>query len=295
LSGVGIALVEEYVVSLDLKRFDSQNLHDISEFYDEHGYVIVSKVLSSKFLVDFANEYAELVQINLEKAGITFKPKINDPYFISEGIKLLEESNHTWVADIYDTSAMLPSFLNIISNSTTLKIIKKLLGISTPLYPYTNRIRIDPPSDIRRTYGWHQETFYTIPRSSFVQTWAPLIYDVRSENGTISVADGSHKEGIPKQTWDEIPGRATQILISNEIVEKYSQIQIEMNVGEVLFFSGRLAHKSGDNFSKNVRFSLVGMYHDVSKRDFIAPSIDFTHKHEDPRKYYEEEMQKLST
>ena len=205
----------------------------------------------------------------------------------------MEKADHAWVSDIYDISAMLPSFLNIVSNSITLDVIRNLLQTSAPLYPFTNRVRIDPPSDNRRTYGWHQETFYTIPRSSFVQTWAPLIYDVRSENGTISVADGSHKEGIPKQSWSEIPGGATQTLISGEIVSKYSQIQMEMNVGEVLFFSGRLAHKSGENVSKNVRFSLVGMYHDVSVKDFIAPSIEFKHKHGDAKEYFEKEMEKF--
>ena len=32
------------------------------------------------------------------------------------------------------------------------------------LYGHTNRCRIDPPEDERRTYDWHQETFYTIPK-----------------------------------------------------------------------------------------------------------------------------------
>jgi ectoine hydroxylase-related dioxygenase (phytanoyl-CoA dioxygenase family) len=280
-------------MSLDLKRFDSQDLFNIHQYFDNHGFVIVKNALSLSLLQDFTKEYAQIVEINLNKSGTTSALSTNDRYFISEGIKALELSNHSWVSDIYDTSAMLPSFLNIISNPLTLQIIKNLLDISTPLYPYTNRIRIDPPSDNRRTYGWHQETFYTIPRSSFVQTWAPLIYDVRAENGTISVADGSHKEGIPEQSWTEIPGGATQILIRDEIISKYPKIEIEMNVGELLFFSGRLAHKSGNNISKNVRFSLVGMYHDVSKVDFIAPSIAFNHKHEDPKKYFEAEMKKF--
>ena len=280
-------------MSLDLERFSSQNLQNIHQYYVEHGYVIVKDVLSDNLLAEFTREYGQLVEINLKKAGIASVLTIKDLLFISEGIKLLENSDHSWVADVYDTSAMLPSFLNIISNSTTLEIIRNLLQTSTPLYPFTNRIRIDPPSDNRRTYGWHQETFYTIPRSSFVQTWAPLIYDVRTENGTISVADGSHQEGIPEQSWAEIPGGATQILISDEVVNKYSQIQMEMNVGEVLFFSGRLAHKSGDNVSTNVRFSLVGMYHDVSVTDFIAPSIEFRHKHGDAKEYFETEMAKF--
>jgi ectoine hydroxylase-related dioxygenase (phytanoyl-CoA dioxygenase family) len=280
-------------MSLTLQRFSVENLSSIREYYLEHGFVIVKDAFSENLLKNFALEYSQLVKINLEKSGSKFDGKHSDKNFISEGIKTLEAINHSWVSDIYDTSAMLPSFLEIVRNPSTLLIIKFLLEIDTPLYPYTNRIRIDPPSDNRRTYGWHQETFYTIPRSSFVQTWAPLIYDVRVENGTISVADGSQKEGIPFQTWSDVPGGATQILISDTIIDKYEQIAIEMNVGELLFFSGRLAHKSGNNISEMVRFSLVGMYHDISNKNFIAPSIQFDHKHQDPKSYFEEEMRKI--
>jgi hypothetical protein len=67
-----------------------------------------------------------------------------------------------------------------------------------------------------------------------------------------------------------------------------------MNVGELLFFSGRLAHKSGDNVSERVRFSLVGMYHNPSVEQFRAPSIQFGHKHEDPRAYFDSEMKKFN-
>jgi ectoine hydroxylase-related dioxygenase (phytanoyl-CoA dioxygenase family) len=280
-------------VSLTLKRFSINELSSIRDYYYEHGFVIVSDALTRDLLNDFAREYSQLVEINLRKAKTNLQKLPSDKNFISDGIKKLESIDHSWVSDIYDTSSMIPSFLDIVRNTSTLEIIKYLLEVNTPLYPYTNRIRIDPPSDNRRTYGWHQETFYTIPRSSFVQTWAPLIYDVRVENGTISVADGSHKEGIPYQTWEEIPGGATQILISDEVVNKYEQIAIEMNVGELLFFSGRLAHKSGNNTSDMVRFSLVGMYHDIASENFIAPSIKFDHKHQDPKSYFEEEMLKI--
>jgi ectoine hydroxylase-related dioxygenase (phytanoyl-CoA dioxygenase family) len=280
-------------LSLSIERFPAANYAELKAYYDTHGFVIVNRVFPEGVLEEFLAEYKSLVEINIRKSKVNCTLNHTDENFISEGIKLLESVNHSWVADIYDTSAMLPSFLNIISNSETQKIIKYLLGITGPIYPYTNRTRIDPPSDNRRTYGWHQETFYTIPRSSFIQTWAPLIYNVREENGTIFVADKSHNEGIPFQTWEEIPGKATQILIPEDTVEKYEQIPIEMNVGELLFFSGRLAHKSGNNISKRVRFSLVGMYHDISNIEFVAPSIDFLHKHGDPRTYFDTEMRRI--
>ena len=39
---------------------------------------------------------------------------------------------------------------------------------------------------------------------------------------------GSHKEGIAKQTWNEIEGKATQIIIDKEILDKYKSKNLEM-------------------------------------------------------------------
>ena len=97
-------------MSLDLERFDIQNLENIHQYYKEHGFVIVRQVLSEKLLAEFSSEYGQLVEINLKKAGIASALTKRDLLFISEGIKLLEEANHSWVSDIYDISAMLPNF-----------------------------------------------------------------------------------------------------------------------------------------------------------------------------------------
>jgi ectoine hydroxylase-related dioxygenase (phytanoyl-CoA dioxygenase family) len=171
-----------------------------------------------------------------------------------------------------------------------------LLGIneSSPLYGYTNRCRIDPPQDDRRTYNWHQEVFYTIPRGNYIQTWAPLIFDTTLRNGTIEVASGSHVEKIAKQTWNDIEGRATQILVGDEIVNKYTQGPVEMKVGELLMFSGFLVHRSGKNISNQVRYSLVGMYHDVMHEPFVAPKLNFQFRSSSPREYFDECFSKIN-
>ena len=142
--------------------------------------------------------------------------------------------------------------------------------------------------DDRRTYGWHQEVFYTIPKSSFIQTWAPLVSDTTQNNGTIEILPKSHNESIANQSWNEIPGRATQILITDEVAMKYQPTIIEMKLGEMLFFSGKLAHRSGTNSSTQVRYSLVGMYHDVSSKSFVAPKIAFEFRQQTPFDYFNE-------
>lgn len=195
--------------------------------------------------------------------------------------------------ELYDAAFMLPEFLRIVGKRTTAMIINDLLNrpYSSPLYCFTNRCRIDPPNDNRRTYGWHQEVFYTLPESRFIQTWAPLIRDTTVENGTIEICVGSHKEGIARQSWNErLDGGATQILVDSDVVNKYEQRAIPMKLGQMMFFDSRLFHRSGQNTSNETRYSLVGMYHDVDAPGFRVPTVRFGYRGKSPAEYFAEQM-----
>lgn len=272
-----------------IKRFDASDSQAAVSFYEENGFVILKDFYPVKDLRDFKLEVKNIINAHLLKAGIQEMDSVSDD-MLSSGICALEEKDHDYVASIYDTIFQSPSFFRILGNRETEGFIKDLLHIdaSHALYGFTNRCRIDPPKDNRRTYGWHQEVFYTVPKSNYIQTWAPLIFDTTFENGTIEVAVGSHKEKIANQTWNELEGKATQILVDQDIVEKYEQRVVEMKVGEVLFFSGFLVHRSGSNISKQVRYSLVGMYHDVKHKPFVTPKLGFAFRGFSPREYFDE-------
>tara|TARA_B100000287_G_scaffold293686_1_gene277005 strand:- start:263 stop:1111 length:849 start_codon:yes stop_codon:yes gene_type:complete len=182
------------------------------------------------------------------------------------------------IGEGYDIISYSSTFLRFLSNKKIELLTKQLLGLSNTnsLYGWTNRIRIDPPSDERRTYGWHQEVFYTIPQSKYLQTWAPVIRNTTSQNGTIWIAPKSHKEGVAKASWTEKDGRATQIIVDPAVMKKFEKIELEMNVGDVLFFDGKLAHKSGHNSTADeIRFSLVGMWHNIWEKHFRGPKPNF--------------------
>lgn len=273
----------------EIQRFDLDDFTAAQKFYEDNGFLIIKNFYSPIELEDFRVEVKNIIKAYLIKAGLQEIVTSTKDVF-SQGIIALEKVDHEYVAAVYDTIFQSPSFYRICGNRNTESCIKKLLQIDSnhALYGFTNRCRIDPPNDNRRTYGWHQEVFYTIPKGSYIQTWAPLIFDTTYENGTIEVAVGSHKEKIAKQSWREIDGRATQIIVDEEIVAKYEKKVVEMKVGEILFFSGFLAHRSGNNVSTQVRYSLVGMYHDVNNASFFAPKIGFSYRKSSPKNYYDE-------
>jgi len=272
--------------NLEIPKFAIGSEARAKQFFDEFGFVIYRDFFHQE-IIDFKLELKKIINSYLLK--LDFNANYSDSVY-TEGIQLIESYDHEYVAAIYDTIISCPSFFRICGNPGTEYVVKALLdvGENSPLYGFTNRCRIDPPMDDRRTYGWHQEVFYTIPKSSFIQTWAPLVFDTTQSNGTIEILPKSHNESIAKQSWNEIPGRATQILVDDEVSMKYQPTVVELNLGEMLFFSGKLAHRSGTNSSTQVRYSLVGMYHDVLSKSFIAPKIAFEFRQQTPFDYFNE-------
>lgn len=274
---------------MEIKRFDISDTESAKSFFDKNGFVIFKNAFTKSCLEEFRLEVSEIIKAHLARASIS--TVYGGDEIFDFAMHDLEQKGHEYVASIYDTIFQCPSFFRIISEKSLTDSVRCLFdNHNVPLYGYTNRCRIDPPKDESRTYGWHQEVFYTVPRGNYLQTWAPLIRNTNVENGTIQVAVGSHKEGIAKQTWNEVDGRATQILVAPEIINKYEQKSVEMELGELLIFSGYLAHQSGTNTSNQHRYSLVGMYHDASKLDFETPQISFDYRGITPREFFDAEM-----
>jgi len=277
---------------MNIERFDKSESVLAKQYFDEFGFVIIKNGIDKPILDDFKQELLRIIRAYFSKANIS--EDISDEQIFHKGMELLEDSDHMFVASIYDTISLSPAFLRIVSSGLIEKLVCSFLEKpNAPLYGYTNRCLIAPPLDEIRKYDWHQEVFYTVPRGSFIQTWAPLISDTSVLNGTIQIAPGSHREGIAKQTWTEIDGRASYPMIDDEIMAKYDQLSVEMKLGELMLFSGYLAHRSGTNSSDKHRYSLVGMYHDVSAQEFIAPSVDLNHRGQTPEEYFNSHFEKI--
>ena len=273
------------------------NSADLNSFNND-GFLIKENLIKEKYHSALFYLFYDLAvsTIKRNKIDLGYQVKNVDDIDYNKDIKILDKIlldilkiDNKLIGELYDTVSYSSCFLRLISDSDIEEYTRSLLGLSkrNTIYSWTHRVRIDPPRDERRTYGWHQEIFYTIPETKFIQTWCPLIRDTSIENGTIEVCEGSHKEGIAKQTWNEIEGRATQIIVNEELVAKYKQKKLSMKKGEILFFDPHMFHRSGHNSTKDeVRFSLVGMWNDTTHLNFRAPKPEFKFRTLSERDYF---------
>jgi len=250
-------------------------------YFDVNGYLIIKNYFEQKELNDFKEMLRKLIQTALAKCS-SIDPEIKvdlyDGKEFDEGLLKLESIDHNIISNIYDTIPYTSEFLRIISKDTTCMYINQLSNrdINTPLFATYNRCRLDLPKDDRRNVKWHQEVFYSIPKSEFLQTWSPLIRDTTIENGSIEICPTSHKNGIADQSYDQNSNTPTPYTVKEKEIEKYHPIRTEMKLGDFMIFNSRLIHRSGVNSSKETRFSLVGMYHNTDLENFIPPKVELT-------------------
>ena len=266
--------------------------------FDNNGYLIKENFVKDKYHSEFFYLFYDLAisTIKRNKIELNYEVKNVDDIDYNKDLKALDKIllsilkvDNKLIGELYDTVSYSSCFLKIVSDSNIEEYARSLLGLSkrNTIYSWTHRVRIDPPKDERRTYGWHQEIFYAIPETKFIQTWCPLIRDTTIKNGTIEVCEGAHKEGIAKQTWSDIEGKATQIIVNEDVVAKYKQKKLPMKKGEILFFDPHMFHRSGHNSTKDeIRFSLVGMWNDTTHLKFRTPQPEFKSRTISPKDYF---------
>ena len=269
-----------------------------NKFFEKNGYLVKNDLIKDTYHSELFYLFYDLAAstIKRNKINLNYELKNVDDIDYDKDLKELDrvlldilEFNNKLIGELYDTVSYSSCFLKLVSDSNIEDYARSLLGLSkrNTIYSWTHRVRIDPPKDTRRTYGWHQEIFYTIPETRFIQTWCPLIRNTTIDNGTIEICEGSHKEGIAKQTWNEVEGKATQIIVNEDIVAKYKQIKLPMTKGEILFFDPHMFHRSGNNSTKDeIRFSLVGMWNDTTHTTFRAPKPEFKSRTISAKEYF---------
>ena len=135
---------------------------------------------------------------------------------------------------------------------------------------------------------WHTDVFFTIPRSQFFHIWAPFVHDATEELGTILVCPGSHKKEMVKQRIDIKAPYNHRYVVEPHEVDLYQPVHVETKRGNVVLFARDLIHRSGKNISQQVRYSMVGLYHDVAQPHFEPFTTEYKYFGQTPEAYFYE-------
>lgn len=250
------------------------------DFFNENGYLIVDNVFTNVDLNVVKTALQEMIFFLIKKAIKDNPDKKNDLEAcigkeFSQGIKVLEEINHNYILEFYDSLSVKsnPYIASLSFSSKVLEIINGLLEKpnNNPLFVTSgSSVFAMPNDDLHTPNKWHTDIFYSIKDSEYIQIWAPLIEDTNKELGALHIMPKSHKIPFQGQVKDtsRTDSNVHRYVGSSNLLEKYEDKILELKLGQAVFFDKHLFHRGGNNISDRVRLSLVGIYHSMENPSF---------------------------
>lgn len=136
-------------------------------------------------------------------------------------------------------------------------IAARLMGVSA-VRIYHDQALFKPPGG--KATPWHQDQFYwPLDTTHTITMWMPLV-DVTSAMGTMSFADGSHRDGpLLARSISESTHREFEALIADRgyRVSHYDTLQ----AGDATFHAGWTVHSAHANRSPSPREVLTVIYY----------------------------------
>jgi ectoine hydroxylase-related dioxygenase (phytanoyl-CoA dioxygenase family) len=252
-----------------MKNLTIQDLN----FFKTNGYFIVRSFFNKLELKKFQIVLQDIIRIELKRAGEDYSNKIPFGAEFGKGMNLLEKVDHSHISRINDILYSIPEVFRLISDPRINKIINQLFfgqleALNSPLFCNNVAAILAAPHDETYTHSFHKDTFYTIPESNFLQLWAPLIQNSTVELGTLKICPGSHVNDFKGQVYNKNARYIHRFSVSTEELEKWHQLDVIMELGDMLIFHPGLIHSGGKNTSEKTRFSLVATFHEIAFSKF---------------------------
>jgi len=231
------------------------------EQYNEEGYTIVENVFSTNELKPVLDEFEEIVNNFAEEAFLA--GKISNKHEDKDVFKKLASLEKDFPGSsvlIHHKGELKPELAKLWGSKKLLDIVENWVGKDISGHPVWN-IRSKTPQTVRMTVPWHQDSAYLkegAEKTIQPAAWIPFL-DVNQNNGCIQVIPGGHdpsrvldhklekKAGV-KDSW--------YLYIEDKNIPDEKIVTCEMKAGSVLFLHQLIPHRSLENQSEDVRWSV---------------------------------------
>lgn len=247
----------------------------ILNFYNKNGFYVFKNYYKKKVIEDFKKNIfyisSKLYSNKTKEKIIKYQSKKFDYYVLKSKKNQFDDISSA----IYNSCKKISTFYEIISNKKTLNICRYLMqskhiGILNRGYG----VRIDYPNDKFWKARLHQD--YT---SQFGSPNGIVIYsafdNVSKNKGPVILYVGSHKNGIYKTKVNikKIKQKKTYdpyyVDISNFKLGSFKKFNLILNEKDMAVFDFKLLHKSGHNYSKNIRWSAIHRVFDLTNKEAL--------------------------
>ena len=249
---------------------------DLVKGFTENGFAVVPNIIDRKRIsLIMENIYKLYCRFSNGESSFSGIEKPWNTNLFHEKLIELRKNDREFFGAIYDSLKTSMSVAHLVTEYKVIQYVAEFLKTSVSDLAISEPMcRLDVPNDKRNNLGWHQEQSY-FPQNrnglNGLVCWIPLI-DVTKEMGAIHISPKSFLEGPIKLHGDSDTKKdslkSTQINVPEKLVEKYDDVVVPVNEGDVVFFNMLMFHRSGKNLSSKIRFATQSRIHIATADDF---------------------------
>lgn len=212
----------------------------VKDFFNENGYYISRNIIPLNIIEKIKNELNELLINFLLLKNIEVEYEKDTYYYLKQLFNYDEKIYGEFVKQNGVLARMQETNL-LQFNNNILDMLKELgtEKIIFPSGPHCHIMSVD--MKIKDGYfgiGVHQDYPSNKSSLSLITAWIPLT-KVDANNNTLKIVPKSHLNGLVDSTY------ITNHYNIEDKIKEDDFIDVEMEPGDALFFSGFLIHKSG--------------------------------------------------
>jgi ectoine hydroxylase-related dioxygenase (phytanoyl-CoA dioxygenase family) len=248
--------------------------------YNDHGFVVIKNLVDCqkhdlllRGLVKVLRKYDKKCTLKIDCINSW------DDDILTDSLIDFRKRQPSLFGAFYDTMQTNTILQSLLIQDNIINVIADLFNQESDTLASTGyMLRMDTPKDERNTYDWHQDSAYykqnTVGSHGCVVV-IPLV-DINPRNGSLSILSGSQNEKVLEHKLyksESIDIASQKFTVPKNIVDKYPEVDLCANKGDVVFMQMNLIHKSGFNISNRVRFTTGIRFHKTLVSDFLPGRI----------------------
>ena len=189
--------------------------------------------------------------------GFAEEPPDGQPPCFDDGFLRLTE------LDMWNPVVMIGAFMRALPlqqlglDPRLVRLSRLLMATETVMASDLGTLQVQFPDDRRNLRPWHQDYPYVRDSEDAVIYWIPL-RSLEGQNCSLQVAPGSHRLGVLPMRGYRLrpPGSERPMRIADlSGLDRFPQLSVPAEAGDVLVFSTLLLHASALNRSERIRWT----------------------------------------
>jgi phytanoyl-CoA hydroxylase len=252
--------------------------------YKTDGFLLLRNVLPKTFLEDIRKEAKSCFLHQLTCRGYSLSESSTEKDFEQALYRLFNDDYDAFVG----AAKLCQHAISLFRLSASEEVIGSLreVGVEQPaicVKPiiYFNSRHISKIAGHYKTPA-HQDWRSMQGSLNSVVVWIPLI-DIDRDLGALEVIPGSHLMGLLPTEQDEWFRH-----VRSDSINETEFVPLEVEAGDLVLFSSFLVHRSGNNSTESIRWSMHYRYNDAAESSWIERK--FVH----PYKVYHPDQEIIS-